>query len=105
VIFRRSRFGELVTRQLDLFAADEATLLEEAAEADEAWTQADADETEELYGDYQLVVDAVGERLYDFRETYASTLEARAAAEYRTAFDKAALKRFRRLAAFLEGED
>jgi hypothetical protein len=105
VIFRRrGRFDELVTRQLDLFEEDETALLAEASEADEAWTRADADETEELYGDYQLVVDAVGERLYDVREAYAATLDARAAAEYRTAFDKAALKRFRRLAAFLEDE-
>jgi hypothetical protein len=106
VIFRRgSRFDELVTRQLDLFAEDDAALLEEAHEADEAWTRAAADETEELYGDYQLVVDAVGERLYDIREAYAGTLDERAAAEYRAAFDKAALKRFRRLAAFLEDDD
>lgn len=105
MIFRRSRFGELVTRQLDLFEEDEAALLEEAQEADAAWTRAGADESEELYGDYQLVADAVGERLYDLREAYAATLVARAAAEYRTAFDKAALKRLRRLAAFLQGED
>jgi hypothetical protein len=105
ILRRRGRFDELVTRQLDLFAEDEAALLREADEADAAWTRAAADETEELYGDYQLVVDAVGERLYDIREAYAGTLDARAAAEYRTAFDKAALKRFRRLAAFLEDED
>jgi hypothetical protein len=105
VIFRRrSRFDELVARQLALFEGDEAALLAEASEADEAWTRADADATEELYGDYQLVVDAVGERLYDVREAYAATLDPRAAAEYRTAFDRAALKRFRRLAAFLEDE-
>lgn len=106
MIFRRHRrFDELVTRQLDLFAEDEASLLLEADEADAAWTRADADDTEELYGDYQLVVDTVGERLYDVREAYAATLDVRAAAEYRTAFDKAALKRFRRLAAFLQDED
>jgi hypothetical protein len=105
VIFRRSRFGDLVRRQLDLFETDEAELLSEAAQADKAWTQADRDETEELYGDYQLVVDAVGERLYDVREAYASTLDEAAADEYRTAFDRAALKRFGTLASFLQGED
>jgi hypothetical protein len=104
ILRRRGRFDELVTRQLDLFAEDEATLLREADEADAAWTRAAADETEELYGDYQLVVDAVGERLYDIREAYAGTLDGRAAAEYRTTFDKAALKRFRRLAAFLQDD-
>ena len=48
------------------------------------------DESEELYGDYQLVVDTIGDRLHDFRETYASTLDGRAADEYRSAFNRAA---------------
>ncbi len=104
MIFHRERFGDLVRRQLDLFETDEAELLAEAKEADAAWTRADRDETEDLYGDYQLVVDAVGERLYDIREAYATTLDEDAADAYRAAFDKAAFKRFRRLAAFLEGE-
>jgi len=103
VIFRRSRFGDLVERQLDLFASG-TDLLEEAADADAAWTSAGPDETEELYGDYQLVVDAIGERLHDIRETYASTLEDGTADAYRAAFDRAARKRFGRAAAFLERE-
>jgi hypothetical protein len=103
-MFRRSRFHELVGRQLDLFAADETDLLDEADAADAAWTNAERDETEERYGDYQLVADAVGERLYDVREAYASTLDDGAAEEYRKAFNGAALKRFRRLAGFLEDE-
>jgi hypothetical protein len=103
VIFRRSRFGDLVERQLDLFAS-ETDLLDEATEADAAWTTAGPDESEELYGDYQLVVDAIGERLYDIRETYAATLEDGTADEYRAAFDRAARKRLGRSAAFLERE-
>jgi hypothetical protein len=99
---RRSRFQELVERQLDLFAEDEAELLEEAREADAAWTRASRDDSEELYGDYQLVADAVGERLYDLREGYAATVGD--PDEYRSAFDREALRRFRRLAAFLEDE-
>ncbi len=104
-MLRRGRFRDVVDRQLDLFATDEAELLREAEEADAAWTKADADETEELYGDYQLVVDAIGERLYDIRESYAGTLDEYAAEEYRGAFDAAARKRFKRLTAFLEDED
>jgi hypothetical protein len=103
-MLRRSRFRDLVTRQLDLFVVDEADLLDEADEADAAWTNADRDETEERYGDYQLVAEAIGERLYDVREAYASTLDDNAADEYRAAFDAAALKRFRRFAGFLEDE-
>ena len=100
----RSRFHDLVGRQLDLFAADEADLLQEAAEADAAWTNSSRDEAEERYGDYQLVADAIGERLYDVREAYASTLDDGAADEYRHAFGTAARKRFRRYATFLEDE-
>jgi hypothetical protein len=103
-MFRRSRFHDLVARQLDLFAADEAELLREAEEADAAWTNAERGAAEELYGDYQLVADAVGERLYDVREAYASTLDEEAAQEYRASFDAAATKRFHRLASFLGGD-
>lgn len=101
MIVRRGRFRDLVERQLDVFAA-ETELLDEAATADAAWTGADADDSEELYGDYQLVIDAIGERLYDIRETYAGTLDERTAREYRAAFDRAARKRFGRHATFLE---
>ena len=104
MIFRRARFGDLVERQLELFAS-ETELLDEAAEADAAWTSADADETEELYGDFQLVVDAIGERLYDIRETYASTLDESTAGTYRDEFDAAARKRFGRYASFLEEKE
>jgi hypothetical protein len=101
----RGRFHDVVRRQLEIFAEDEAELLAEAANADAAWTNASREESEELYGDYQLVVDAVGEHLYNVREAYASTLAADTADEYRAAFDAAALKRFRQLAALLEESD
>jgi hypothetical protein len=103
VIFRRSRFHELVARQLDLFES-ETDLLDEAAEADASWTSADAEESEELYGDYQLVVDAIGEALLDVREAYCATLDAEAAADYRSAYDGAARKRFGRLATLLDDD-
>jgi hypothetical protein len=103
VILRRGRFDELVRRQLDLFEA-ETELLDEAASADAAWSRASADESEELFGDYQLVVDAIGERLYDIRETYAASLDAETADAYRRAFDRTARKRFGRYAAFLREE-
>jgi hypothetical protein len=101
VIRRGGHFDELVARQLDLFAEDEAELLAEATAADHAWTRASREETEERYGEYQLVVDAIGERLYDLREGYASTLDDDTAEEYRATFNRAATKRFRRFAALL----
>ena len=87
--------------QLDLFAEDEAELLAEATAADEAWARAGRDDAEELYGDYQLVVDAIADRLLDVRETYAATLVDDAADDYRAAFTRAATKRFRRYASLL----
>ena len=60
MILRRGRFQDLVERQLDLFES-ETELIAEAAEADAGWSTAAADESEELYGDYQLVVDAIGD--------------------------------------------
>jgi hypothetical protein len=47
-------------------------------------------------------VDALADRLYDLREAYASTLDEETAEVYRSAFNRAASKRFRRFAALLE---
>ena len=99
---RRGRFGELVERQLDLFATDEAELLEEASAADDAWSRSPKEETEERFGEYQLIVDALADRMYDVREAYAATLDDETAEEYRSAFTRAATKRFRRFATLLE---
>ncbi|HET9509164.1 MAG TPA: hypothetical protein VFO81_14545 [Gaiellaceae bacterium] len=95
--FRRRHFAELVRRQLDLFAEDEAELLAEADEAERAYDAAEREEAEELYGDFQLVLDAAGEALADLRDTYAATLDDDAGDAYRSAFDRAAAKRFPRL--------
>ncbi len=101
MIPRRGRFRDLVDRQLDLFEAD-TELLAEAREADEAWSRADAAESEELYGDYLLVVDALADALAEIRESYAMPLDAETAEEYRREFDRAARKRFGRHAPLAE---
>jgi hypothetical protein len=90
-----------VRRQLDLFEADEGPLLDEAEEADAAWTRAAREETEQLYAEYQLVVDEIAERLLDIRETYVGSLDDKTAEQYRTAFNRAATKRFRPYVALL----
>ena len=81
-------------RQLDLLTEDEAELLAEADEAERAYDAAERDDAEEAYGDYQLVLDALADRLIDLRVTYAATLDEEAALEYEAAFDGAAMKRF-----------
>ena len=97
---RRDPLAGVVERQLALFAGDEAELLREAAEAEEAWTRAGRDTAEEAYGDYQLVVDAIADRLLDVRESYAATLGENADA-YRRAFGAGAARRFRRYASLV----
>ena len=97
----RGRFDDLLRRQLDLFELDEESLLKEAEEADDAWTNASREESEERFGEYQLIVDTIAERLLDVRETYASSLDERTAEPYRAAFNRAALRRFRPYTALL----
>lgn len=98
---RRDRFGDLVRRQLALFAEDERELLAEAAAAERAYDAAERDEAEELYGDYQLVLEAIADRLEELRDAYASTLDPDAAAAYAQAFARAARKRFPNVRAVL----
>ena len=98
---RRDPFDELVARQLALFAEDEADLLQEAVEAEEAWVRSGRDTAEEAYGDYQLVVDAIADRLLDVRESYAATLDEDSADAYRRAFAAGAAHRFRRYASLV----
>lgn len=98
MIFRRNRFADLVRRQLDFFAEEETALFAEADEAEREYDRADREDAEEAYADFQLVLDAGGERLDEIRTTYAATLEEDAALEYEAVFTKAAAKRFPRFA-------
>ena len=94
MILRRGRFHELVQRQLDVFEVDETELLEDASESDAAWTNASPDVTEELYGDYQLVLEAVVDCLEELRDTYAASLDEQTRGEYEQAFARGARRRF-----------
>ncbi|HWL34079.1 MAG TPA: hypothetical protein VNP89_10795 [Gaiellaceae bacterium] len=97
MIFRRDRFGDLVRRQLDLFAEDDAELVQEAEDAERAYDEAERDEAEEAYGDYQLVLEAIADRLGEIRDSYVATLDEDAADEYERAFVHAARKRYPKL--------
>ncbi len=98
---RRGPLDDLVERQLALLAEDEAELLAEADEAESRWNAAGRDTAEEAYGDYQLVVDAIADRLLELREAYAATLDAGTADAYRSAFAAGAARRFRRYASLV----
>ena len=95
MIFRRQRFADVVARQLEVFAEDEARgLLEEVRDAKVVYDRADRDEAEERYGDYMDVVEAATEALADMRWRYAATLDEEAAEEYEEAFNRAVRKRW-----------
>lgn len=94
-----------MTRQLDLFEVDEADLLAEIAEAEQAWNRASREDAEDAYGDYQLAVDRAADILLDIRESYAATVDETHADEYRSNFNARAGRRFRRLTTLLSDLD
>jgi isocitrate dehydrogenase kinase/phosphatase len=94
VIFRRGRFHDVITRQLDMFETDHHDVIEEANEKLEAYNRADRDEAEELYGDYVDVVETATELLADIRDAYARLIEEGPDEVYEAEFNKAVLKRW-----------
>lgn len=93
MIFRR-RFADVIARQLEVFAEDEADLIAECRAAERKYDRAPRDEAEETYGDYVDVVEIATEALADMRDRFARTLEDDAAEEYEAAFNRAVKKRW-----------
>jgi hypothetical protein len=94
MIFRR-RFADVIARQLDVFAEDEARgLLAEVQELKRRYDEAERENAEEAYGDYTDVVEAATEALADMRDRFARTLEEDTAEEYERAFNRAVQKRW-----------
>jgi hypothetical protein len=94
-MFRRSRFGDLIGRQLDVFAEDEEQgLLAEVREAKEKYDRAERDAAEEAYGDYIDVVEAATEALADMRDRFKQTLDEDVGEAYEAEFNRAVKKRW-----------
>jgi hypothetical protein len=104
MIFRR-RFGELIDRQLDLFEEDNAELFVRLEDAEDEYRRAGRGEAEERFGDLQELLAEGGETLVELRDTYAETLDDKAAEEYAGAFDFAVLRRFPQFALELDDEE
>jgi hypothetical protein len=98
VRFGRSRFKDVIERQLDLFEREHADLIAECEAAEEAYDEADRDEAEERYGDYLDLVETGTEALADLRDTFASTLDEDTAEEFEQAFNRAVARRLPRFA-------
>lgn len=101
-MFRRRRFGDVISRQLDLFERDHAGLIRECHEAKAAYNRAERDEAEERFGDYQDLVETATETLADLRDSFASTLDDGAGDEYERAFNRAVAKRLPQFALEIE---
>ncbi|CAN5365783.1 hypothetical protein BH18ACT12_BH18ACT12_01830 [soil metagenome] len=99
---RRARFGDTVSRQLDLFEREHGGLVDDCVAAERAYNQAPRDEAEERYGDYVDLVETGTELLADLRDNFAATIDEGAAEEYEETFNRAVLKRFRRFALEIE---
>lgn len=96
MILGRNRFRDTISRQLDLFAADEADgLLADVQEQRRLYDGADRDDAEEAWGDYSDAVDAVIDALAEMRDRFAATLEPPHDEQYERAFEDAARKRWR----------
>jgi hypothetical protein len=101
-VFRRKRFRDVVTRQLALFEQEDGDLLEGVDRALDKYNRADRDEAEELYGDYQLAIEAATDRLAEFRDAYARTLDEDEAEQYVDQFNRSVADRWRALALTIE---
>ena len=96
-MFGRSAFRDVISRQLDIFAADEADgLLADVQEMKRLYDETERDNAEDAYGDYVDAIDAVKDALADMRDRFAATLDD--SDEYERAFEDAARKRWRFLA-------
>ncbi len=101
-MFRRQRFADVISRQLDLFEREEADLIHDSERAERQYDRAERDEAEERYGDYQDLVETGTELLADLRDHFAATLEEAAAEQYEAEFNRAVLKRLPRFALEIE---
>ena len=101
-MFGRSRFAEVIDRQLDLFVRDHADVIEEVKTKFRLYTAAGRDEAEELYGDYVDAVETGTELLADLRDHYAQTLDEPDAERYLAEFNRAVAKRLPEFALEIE---
>jgi hypothetical protein len=101
-VFRRRRFSDLIARQLDLFVQENDQLIRRCEEAEAAYDRAERDEAEELYGDYQDLVETGTEILADLRDNFLLTLDESESDAYEAEFNRAVVKRLPRFALEIE---
>ena len=92
----------MIERQLAFFEEEDGDLLADVDRALDKYNRADRDEAEELYGDYQLAIEAATDRLAEFRDAYARTLDEDDAEQYVEEFNRGVVERWRALALTIE---
>ncbi len=92
----------MITPQLDLFEREQAELIRDCVEAEQAYDRADRDEAEERYGDYVDLVETGTELLADLRDAFKLTLDDDTAEEYEAEFNRAVVKRLPRFGLEIE---
>jgi hypothetical protein len=101
-MFRRRRFADVISRQLDLFERDHAGLIRACEQAEAAYDGAERAEAEERFGDYQDLVETATEVLADARDHFAASLGEAAAERYEEEFNRAVRKRLPRFSLEIE---
>ena len=101
-MFRRRRFADVVSRQLDLFERDHAGLIRACEQAEATYDSAERAEAEERFGDYQDLVETATEVLADARDHFAASLGEAAAEQYEVEFNRAVHKRLPRFSLEIE---
>lgn len=100
--FRRDPLRDVIARQLDLFVADDADLLEECREKFRLYQHGDREDREEAYGDFSDAVETATEALADMRDRFARTLDEDTAEMYEESFNRAVRKRWPELGLEIE---
>jgi hypothetical protein len=95
----RARFGDVITRQLAMFAEEYHDLLLRTEQARVSYTHSRAESAEELYGDYMDLVEEAEDELLALRDRFAERMDDRDRTRYEREFRKAAERRLPSLAA------
>jgi len=101
-MFRRKRFGQLITMQLDVFAIDHADRLQSLRDALDQYRASDRYDAEERYGDYADEVDWAAEELAEMRDAYAATIDPDLVDQYEREFSKAVHRVYPPIAVILD---
>jgi hypothetical protein len=97
-VFRRDPFRDVIRRQLDLFASDEAELIADVRAAERDYDRAPKEDAEAAYERLWDMVETGTELLAEIRDAYMRTLDEDTAEDYEAAFNRAVKKRLPRFA-------